>query len=364
MIQSDLFDFYVDYLIYSSGHVSATGLSRVHDGDFSHDQVSRMLDSKDLAIDSKTFWKQHKKLVREVQNPSGVLILDDFIVEKPHSKENSLITWHYSHQQGRKVKGINIVHLLYSVSYGGKMVDIPVGFELVHKNDWKQDAKTGKQKRVSKISKNEIGRNLLKRATHLHHIPFEYVLADSWYCSAENMRFIKQKLGKDFVMAIKTNRKVALTKGKRKYKEFVKLTDLNLEVGKVWEVWLEDVPFPVYISKEVYPNKDGSTGTLFLVTSKKELEYQQIIGIYQIRWRIESAHKSLKNNTSLAASPTKTLATQTRHIFASFYAFVKIEAIKIKTKLNHFALKNKMYIKALKAAKKELAVLEISSFRA
>jgi hypothetical protein len=38
------------------------------------------------------------------------------------------------------------------------------------------------------------------------------------------------------------------------------------------------------------------------------------------------------------------------HFFASFYAYIKLEQLKITTKLNHFALKNKLYIKAIQQA--------------
>ncbi len=54
---------------------------------------------------------------------------------------------------------------------------------------------------------------------------------------------------------------------------------------------------------------------------------------------IEEYHKSLKHNASLAKSPTKTIITQSNHIFLSIMAFFKLETLKIKHHLNHFALK-------------------------
>ena len=36
-------------------------------------------------------------------------IFDDTLQEKPHSKENDLICWHYDHTVGRSVKGINLL---------------------------------------------------------------------------------------------------------------------------------------------------------------------------------------------------------------------------------------------------------------
>ena len=41
-------DIYTDYLISSTGQVSATGLSRLYEGAISHDQVTRMLTNQYL----------------------------------------------------------------------------------------------------------------------------------------------------------------------------------------------------------------------------------------------------------------------------------------------------------------------------
>ena len=68
----------------------------------------------------------------------------------------------------------------------------------------------------------------------------------------------------------------------------------------------------------------------------------------------EVFHKSVKSKTGLARSPTHTVRTQSNHFFASIYAFFKLELLKTKHQLNHFALKSKLYIKALQASFAEL----------
>jgi hypothetical protein len=45
-----------------------------------------------------------KKTVREIETGEGVLIFDDTLQEKPHSKENDLICWHYDHCVNRSVR--------------------------------------------------------------------------------------------------------------------------------------------------------------------------------------------------------------------------------------------------------------------
>ena len=61
-------------------------------------------------------------------------------------------------------------------------------------------------------------------------------------------------------------------------------------------------------------------------------------------------HKSLKQHVSLAKSPTHTVTTPTNHFFAALCGFIKLEGLKGKTKLNHFALKAKLYLAALHSA--------------
>jgi hypothetical protein len=60
----------------------------------------------------------------------------------------------------------------------------------------------------------------------------------------------------------------------------------------------------------------------------------------------------------LEKSPTRTVKTQQTHFFASLCAYIKLEKLKINEKLNHFALKNKLYIKAIQNAFQELQLLK------
>ena len=89
----------------------------------------------------------------------------------------------------------------------------------------------------------------------------------------------------------------------------------------------------------------------------------QMMSLYQERWQVEVYHKSLKQNASLACSPTRTKRTQSSHFFLSLCAFVKLETLKIKTKCNHFALKQKLYVAALQAAFSQLQTLQPDNLR-
>jgi len=125
-------------------------------------------------------------------------------------------------------------------------------------------------------------------------------------------------------------------------------------------IYLEGVEFPLLLVRQVFTNEDGSTAVLYLVTSDMTLGYENITTLYQKRWKVEEYHKSLKQNASLCKSPTRTVVTQTNHFFAALYAFIKLEALSIKTSLNHFALKSKIYASSLKIAFEELKKLKVA----
>jgi hypothetical protein len=342
-----LLDLYADYLISSFSSTTATGLSTVLDEAISHDQITRFLAARPFT--SADLWHLVKPLVRQVESAEGVFIVDDSIEEKPYTDENELITWHFDHSKDRAVKGINFLTTLYCVGE----VSLPVAYELVTKTEMVVDKKTGKPRKKSAVTKNERYRTMLQ-ACRRNQIPCRFVLNDVWYASAENMKFVKHDLQKDFIMPLKTNRKVALSLADKQHGAYVTVESLGLEPGTVRVVYLEEVDFPLLLAKQVFTNEDGSTGVLYLVTSDLTLTYEQITSFYQTRWKVEQYHKSLKNNASLAKSPTRTVVTQSNHFFAAVCAFIKLESLKMKTSLNHFALKSKIYLAALHTAFGEL----------
>jgi hypothetical protein len=336
-------DLYSDYLLASFGATTATGLSDLLEGEISHDQVTRYLaGTKKTASD---LWRTVKAFVREIQSAEGVLILDDSIEEKPYTDENDIVCWHYDHSKDRLLKGINFLTALYS-SQG---VSVPVGFHLVAKTEQYIDPKTQQEKRRSPVSKNEVGQELIKQAVR-NRIAFRWVLFDVWFASADTMVFIKQHQHRDFICPLKTNRKVALSQADKQQGRYVRVDTLELETQATREVYLEGVDFPLVLVKQVFTNEDGSRGIRYLVSSDITLSFDNVTTTYHKRWGVECYHKSLKQNVSLAKSPTQTVTTQTNHFFAALCGFIKLERLKMKTHLNHFTLKSKLYLNALHSA--------------
>lgn len=347
-----LLDIYSDYLISQNKYATATGLSALLDGEISHDKVTRFLNKEEF--DSKDLWKYVKDRVGKYQQESGgILIIDDSIEEKPYTDENEIVCWHFAHDKGRNVKGINIISCL--VRYGD--VSLPISYDIVRKDVESSKEGTKKVKKTSSVTKNERFRALLEQAVK-NRVNFEYVLADTWFCSKENMLMIHYNLEKKFILGIKSNRLVALSTPEQSKEQYQNLDSLQLKDNESRKVWLKDIPFEVVIVKKVFKNEDGTEGTLYLVSNDLGKDTDSLYSIYQKRWRIEEYHKSIKQNVSLEKSPTKIERSQKNHIFASIIGYCKLEFLKLHTSINHFGLKYKLVLKANQAAFQELRKLQ------
>ena len=357
-MKCDILDIYSDYLIAQTHQATATGLSSLLEGSLSHDQITRFLNQNEFS--SKDLWHYVKPKVRELeQETGGVLIIDDSIEEKPYTDENAIVGWHFSHAKGRCVKGINILSCL--VRYND--IGLPIGLEVVHKDLHFCNLQTRKEVRKASVTKNQYFRQITKQA-QLNQVKFDYVLADNWFGAKENMEFIHYELHKKFIFGLKANRLVALSNEARKKGQYQNLNTLQIKDGEARKAWLKDLSLPVTLLKKVFKNEDGSTGTLYLVTNDLDVDSDRIYEIYQKRWRIEEYHKSIKQNSSLEKSPTKTLRSQKNHMFASIIGYCKLEFLRLKTCLNHFALKYKLIMKANQMAYFELKKIRESALSA
>lgn len=346
-------ELYTDYLLSTFGAATSTGLSAMVDGEVSHDRITRFLSGRDYT--SRDLWQQVKSTVRQVERADGVLIFDDTIQEKAWTDENDLMCWHYDHCSGRNVKGINLLNALYHCNG----TSISVAFELVNKPFQYCDLKTRQVKRKSEVTKNELMRQMIETCMR-NALKFHFVLMDSWFSSEENFDFITGR-GKHFIAALKDNRLVALSEEDRKMKRFVRVDELKFPEQTAVRGWLKGYAQAVLLVRQVFTNKDGSTGILHLVCSDLTCDYDAITTTYKKRWQVEVFHKSLKSNANLAKSPTRTIRTQSNHVFMSILAAFKLECLSIKNKLNPFALCRKLLINASRSAYAELQMLRASA---
>lgn len=354
----DILDIYTDYLICQNQQATALGLSNLLEGELSHDRITRFLNRNEYS--SKDLWHYVKSDVRQhEQTTAGVLIIDDTIEEKPYTDENEMVAWHFSHAKGKCIKGVNILSGL--IRYAD--IALPITYEVIHKDLHFCDINTKKEKRQSSTTKNELFRAMIKQTVN-NQVLFDYVLADNWFGAKDNMEFIHYDIKRLFVFGIKANRLIAFSEEERKKGQYHNLNSLNFKDGEKRIVWLKDLAFPVAVVTKIFKNKDGTTGILHIVTNDLNSDADRIYEIYQKRWRIEEYHKSIKQNASLEKSPTKVIRSQKNHIFASIISYCKLEFLKIRTALNHFALKYKLILKANQMAFGELKILRENAMRA
>jgi hypothetical protein len=157
-------------------------------------------------------------------------------------------------------------------------------------------------------------RSMTAQSIDNQHLPFKYGLADSWFSSSDNMLFIR-KSKKYFLTDMKSNRLCMFATDDRNKGRRSGSDQLPLTPEQPVKVWPKDPEIPVLLCKPVFTNRDGSTGET-----------------YPVR-------------------------------FASLLAYVKLERFKFAHRLNHFALKAKIYLVASKAAWNELYKIKYTVVR-
>jgi hypothetical protein len=346
-----IFELYIDYLVNSFSYTTASGLSTLLDGDISHDQITRFLSHKQFS--SADLWKNVRNDVREIKSNTGVLIFDDTVQKKYHSSENALINWHFDYTVGYSVKGINLLNCIYH----SNEVSLPVPFKLITKPIEYSDFASNKFKKKSYTTKNEDLIGILK-ACKKNQLKCHYVLVNSWFSSTDNMKFIGDKMKKYFILALKSNHLVALSKKDKLQGSFVRIDSLDWSDAPICG-WVKGMDFPIILYRQTFKNKDGSKGILYLISNDIELDKESIETIYQKRWKVEVFHKNIKSNTGLAKSSAK--KTQSNHIFMSLLATAKLKGLSVKKGLTTFGLKTKLYLKAQKEAFKAWQQMQAST---
>lgn len=350
---SPVFDLYSDYLLVNQGQTTATGLSELIEGKISHDAITRSLHQQSYG--SAQLWQVVRPFIEQIADPNAVLTLDDTVEAKTYMKQNPLIRFHYDHCQQKALKGINQITALYT----GQVYSLPVAYELIEKDQALVDKKTGKTKWVSAVSKQERFRRLIRQSL-INRLTFRYILADSWFSSAENFSYITD-LKQQFIMPLKSNRKVALSKADQQQGLYRPIDSLSIETHHCLVVWVADVDFPLLLTKQVFKDGDSEQGVLYLVTNDLTADTVSIQTQYARRWKVEEFHKSIKSNTGYARSPAHTVRSQSNHLFLSMLAFVKLEALRLSTTKNHFALKSLLTLNAMKLALRDLNSLKQQS---
>ena len=93
------------------------------------------------------------------------------------------------------------------------------------------------------------------------------------------------KLGKKFIIGIRSNRTVALSNKDKKLGKFQQVSSLDNEGWGSKKLWLKGVSCPVILIKKVFTNEDGSTGILYLASNNTEHDTTYLYQIYQGKYK-------------------------------------------------------------------------------
>jgi len=280
-------DLYREYLLASSVRYSGLALSEVSPISVSHDGVSRWLQSK--TFPPKEVWQSVQKLV-DMDAPC-VLIADDSVLDKRHSKKIETVHYQYSGNEHDVINGIGLVKMVWYSR--DKDEYLPVDFRVYDKDC---DGKT----------KNTHFQDMIKSAKKRGLKP-KAVLMDSWYSSLDNLKVIRS-MAWDWVAGLKSNRLV-------NKKTQIKDLEIPDEGLKVWLRGYGYVTLFRFVSNE--------RRTDYIATSLENPTREKVENLMRERWKVEVYHRELKQTCAIERCQSHSGRAQRNHICIAILAWIE-----------------------------------------
>ena len=309
---------YINFLVAAQTVFSAVEASRTHpDGEqgAAHDAYTRLLQR--LPPDSEALWQEVNPMI---ERESGILVLDDTTLDKPHASNMALVTRHWSGKHHRVVKGINLISLLWTDE---NHVRLPCDFRLYNKP---QDG----------LDKNQHFRDMLQMAKDRGFRP-KLVLFDSWYSGLQNLKAVRGH-GWHWLTQLKSNRLVSLYRG-----GLMPLTSILIPPNGVI-VHLKGYG-QVKVFRTVAKNGDAE----YWGTSQLNMTLEQCAFHALDAWQIEVYHRGLKQFTGIERGQYRLDISQRNHIGLAIRAFVRLEAHRIRSGISWFETKTSIIREAVRA---------------
>lgn len=278
-------DLYCTFLKVTSQRYSALSLSEVAPDSLSHDSISRWLEN--AHCQPKDIWDA---AADKVLSTGGIIAADDTVLNKSRSQKINMVRWQYSGRQHDIVRGIGLLNFLW-ISNSGEVC--PMDFRI-----WepREDGKT----------KNNHFRELLRLAKGREVNP-DAVVADCWYSSLDNLKYIRD-LGWYWVMGLKKNRSV----NRNLTLEKLDIADSGLQVHLRGYGWITVFRFVA---------KNGRTD--YFGSNLPNPTRKQVTSLVKRRWEIEVFHRELKQTCGLEHCQARTSRAQRNHIGFSVLTWIK-----------------------------------------
>lgn len=293
-------ELYSAFLRVTSSRYTANALSEVAPNGLSHDSVSRWLAEAECR--PRDIWEAAKAKVQG----QGILIADETIINKSRSEKIELVRWQYSGNEHDVIKGIGLLNFYW---VGPNNESLPIDFRIYEPTE---DGKT----------KNDHFREMLKLA-HVRQLKPFAVVADSWYSSLDNVKYIRT-LGWDWVMGLRKNRIV--NKGVKL--ETLVIPEDGLRVHLRGYGWITVFRFVA---------KNGRTD--YIGTSLGNPNREQVIDLVGKRWSIEVFHRELKQTCGLECCQARTGRAQRNHIGLAILTWIYQADLRNKLLCSVYSLK-------------------------
>lgn len=308
---------FIDFLIASPSQATATEAQRTQPDSTdpaAHDAYTRLLHR--LEPDSDALWVEVQP---DVCRTTGVLVLDDSVLDKPYARKMDLVHHMWSGKHHRVVKGIDLLTLLWTD--GDR--HLPCDYRLY---DRPNDQKT----------KNDHFGDLLRVAQERGFAP-ECVLFDGWFSSLDNLKRLRT-LGWNWLTRLKANRRVNPDRTGLRAVSACVIT----ATGTV--VHLEGYGF---IKVFRIAAKDGTTE--HWATSNLQMDEGERLRLADASWRIEEYHRGLKQVTNVERCQCRKAVAQRGHIGLALRAFLVVERWCFRTGVNWLSAKWQIVRAAVRA---------------
>lgn len=293
-------EIYKAFLQATSVRYSGVALSEVSPVDISHDSISRWL--QDRHFRPSEIWAITENLINSSE-PS-LLIADDTILAKEHSKKIDLVNYQYSGNAHDVIAGIGLLNLVWHGLETGHT--IPVDYRLYDKDT---DGKT----------KNSHFCDILSLAKSRGLNPTAVVF-DSWYSSLKNLKAIRD-YGWIWVTNLRKNRKVNRDEN---------LEDLDIPEGGL-SVHLRGYGWVTVFKFEA---KNGRID--YITTNMKDPSRSAVEGIMKARWSIEVYHRELKQTCGIERCQARTGRAQRNHICLAIKAWIDRYLMRVHQKISFY----------------------------
>lgn len=256
-------ELYKAFLQASSVRYSGLALSEVSPTELSHDSISRWLKNK--CFRPREIWEMSQNYI-DKKTPC-LLIADDTVLTKTHSKKIDLVNYQYSGNQHDVIAGIGLINLLW---YGlEEESSVPIDYRIYDKNT---DGKT----------KNSHFCDMLSLAKARGLTP-EAVVIDAWYSSLKNLKAIRDH-GWIWITCLRKNRKV----NRNVSLESLVIPEEGLRIHLRGYGWVRVFKFVA---------KNGRID--YVTTNRENPTREQIKHTMKARWSIEVYHRELKQTCGI-----------------------------------------------------------------